>query len=62
VPLEDKFLLIALVIVMTTLNVIVRQMLLNNGVSIVQKLVKLSNTLTMLFPPVAKTLSKCSRV
>jgi hypothetical protein len=62
VPLEDKFLLIALVIVMITLNVIVRQMLLNNGVSIVQKLVKLSNTLTMLFPPVAKTLSKCSRV
>jgi hypothetical protein len=39
---------------------------LNNGVSIVQKLVvKLSNTSTMLFPPVAKTLSslvKCLRV
>jgi hypothetical protein len=33
---------------------------LNNGVSIVQKLVvKLSNTSTMLFPPVAITLSKC---
>ena len=36
---------------------------LNNGVFIVQKLVvKLSNTSTMLFPPVAKTLSKCLRV
>jgi hypothetical protein len=33
---------------------------LNNGVSIVQNLVvKLSNTSTMLFPSVAKTLSKC---
>jgi hypothetical protein len=68
VPLEGKFLLIALVIVRITLNVIVRQMPLNrplppiNDVSIVQKLVKLSNTSTMLFPPVAKTLSKCLRV
>jgi len=36
---------------------------LNNDVPIVQKLVvKLSNTSTMLFPPVAKTLSKCLRV
>ena len=39
---------------------------LNNGASIVQILVvKLSNTSTMLFPPVAKTLSslvKCLRV
>ena len=47
---EDKFLHIALVIVRITLNVIVRQMPLNNRVSIVQKLVfKLSNTSTMLF-------------
>jgi hypothetical protein len=53
VPLEGKFLPIALVNVRITLNVIVRQMPLNNGVSIVQKLVvKLSNT--SLFPPVAK--------
>ena len=36
--------------------------LLNNGVSMVQKLVKLSNTSTMLFPAVAKMLSKCLRV
>jgi len=36
---------------------------LNNGVSIVQKLVaKLSNTSTMMCPPVAKTLLKCLRV
>jgi hypothetical protein len=66
VPLEGKFLFITLVIVRITLDVIVRKMTLNvhqnNGVSIVQKLVKLSNTLTMLFPPVAKTLSKCLRV
>jgi hypothetical protein len=61
VPFEGKFLLISLVIVMITLNVIVRQMSpLNNGVSIVQNLVvKLSSTSTMLFPPVAKSLSKC---
>ena len=43
VPLEGKFLLIALVIVRIILNAIVRQMSLNrplnNGVSIVQKLV-----------------------
>jgi hypothetical protein len=63
VPLAGKFLLIALVIVRITLNVIVRQMALNNDVSIVQKLVvKHSNTSTMLFPPVAKTLSKCLRL
>jgi len=35
VPLEGKFLLIALIIVRIPLNVIVRQMPLNNGVSIV---------------------------
>jgi hypothetical protein len=44
VPLEGKFLLIALVIVRITLNMIVRQMS------------------TMLYPPVAKALSKCLRV
>ena len=61
VPFEGKFLLISLVIVMITLNVIVRQMSpLNNGVSIVQNLVvKLSSTSTMLCPAVAKSLSKC---
>jgi hypothetical protein len=52
VPLEGKFLPIALVIVRITLNVIVRQMppkyLLNNDVFIVQKhVVKLSNISTM---------------
>ena len=53
VPLEGKFLLTALVIVRITLNVMCD---IKNGVSIVQKLVvKLSNTLTMLFSPVAKT-------
>ena len=58
VSLAGRFLLIALVIVRITLNVIVRQMALSNDVSIVQKLaVKLSNTSTMLFPPVAKMLS-----
>ena len=67
VPLEGKFLLITLVIVRITLisdsasNA--PKCLLNNDVSIVQKLVvKLSNTSTMLFPPVAKTLLKCLRV
>ena len=35
-------------------------MSLNNGVSIVQK--HRSNTSTMLFPPVAKTLLKCLRI
>ena len=35
---------------------------LHNSVSIVQKLVKLLSILTVLFPPVAKTLSKCLRV
>ena len=46
VLLEGKFLLIALV-----------------TMSIIQKLVvKLSNTSTMLYPPVTKTLSKCLRV
>ena len=35
-------------------------MSLNNGVSIAQKtVVKLSNTSTMVFQPIAKTLSKC---
>jgi hypothetical protein len=38
VPLAGRLLLIALVIVRITLNVIVRQMALNNDVSIVQKL------------------------
>jgi hypothetical protein len=33
-----------------------------NDVSVVQKLVKLSNTSTMLCPPATKTLSKCLRV
>ena len=57
VPLEGKFLLIALVIVRITLNVIVLQL------AIVLKLVvKLSNISTTLFPLVAKTLSKCVRV
>ena len=53
-PLEGTFLLISLVIVRITLNVIVRQMPVN-VLSIFQKpVVKLSNTSTMLFPPVAK--------
>ena len=44
-PLEVKFLLIALVNVRITLNVRQMPLRLNNGVSIVQKLVaKLSNT------------------
>ena len=55
VPLEGKFLLVALVIVKITLNVMCD---IKNGVSIVQKLVKISNTLTMLFSPVAKTENK----
>jgi hypothetical protein len=63
VPLEGRFLLIALVIVRITLNVSasnVPKCPLNNGVFIIQKLVvKLSNTSTMLFPPVANTLLKC---
>jgi len=53
VPLEGKFLLVTLFSVRITLNVIVRQMPLN---------VKLLNTWIMLFPTVAKTLSKCLRV
>jgi len=53
VLLEDKFLFVALFRVRITLNVIVRQMFLN---------VKFLNTSTMLFPTVAKTLSKCLRV
>ena len=54
--LEGKFLLIALVIVRDNASNAPKCPL-NNGV---QKLVvKLSNTSTMLFPPVAKTLSKC---
>ena len=59
-PLEGKFLLKALVIVMITLNSASNapKCLLNIGVYIVQKIVvKLSNASTMLFPPVAKTLS-----
>jgi hypothetical protein len=60
-PLEGKFLLKALVIVMITLNVSASnapKCPLTIGVYIVQKIVvKLSNTSTMLFPPVAETLS-----
>ena len=60
VPLEGKFLLTALVIVRITLNVLCN---IKNGVSIVQKLVvKLSNTLTMLFSPVAKTENKLNKM
>ena len=60
VPLEGKFLLIALVIVRITLNVMCD---IKNGVSIVQKLVvKLSNTLTMLFSPVARTENKRNKM
>jgi hypothetical protein len=69
VPLKGKFLLIALVIEIYKDNIKCDSVSnapkcpLNNGVSIVQKLVvKLSNTSTMLFPPVAKTLLKCLRV
>jgi len=61
VPLEDKFLLIALVIVRITLNVIVSnapKCPLNNGASIVQKLVKLSNTSTTFSQKVEITLSR----
>ena len=58
VPLEGKFLLIALVILRITLNVIVRQMPINNSVSIVQMfVVKLINTSTMF-----SQLSKCLKV
>jgi hypothetical protein len=60
VPLEGKFLLTAFVIVRITLNVMCD---IKNGVSIVQKLVvKLSNTLTMLFSPVAKTENKWNKM
>jgi hypothetical protein len=60
VPLEGKFLLTALVIVRITLNVMCD---IKNGVSIVRKLVvKLSNTLTMLFSPVAKTENKRNKM
>ena len=57
-PLEGKFLLIALVIVMITLNVSASnapKCPLNIGVYIVQNIVvKPSNTSTMLFPPVVE--------
>ena len=66
-PLEGKFLLVALIRLYkdnikcdSASNA--PKCVLNNNVSINQKLVKLSNTSTMLFPPVAKTLSKCLRV
>jgi hypothetical protein len=60
VPLEGKFLLTALVIVRVALNVMCDN---KNGVSIAQKLVvKLSNTLTMLFSPVAKTENKRNKM
>ena len=63
VLLEGTFLLIALVIVRINSASNAPKCPLNNGVSIVQELVvKLSNTSTMLFPPVAKTLSKCLKV
>jgi hypothetical protein len=57
VPLEGKFLLTVLVIVFIDSASNVPKCPLSNGVFIVQKLVaNLSNTSTMLFPPVAKTL------
>ena len=60
VPLEGKFLLTALVIVRITLNVMCD---IKNGVSIVQKLVvKLSNTLTMLFSLFAETENKQNKM
>ena len=63
VPLEGKFLLTALVIVYIDCASNVLKCPLNNGVFIVQKLVaKLSNTSTMLFPPVKKTLSNLVEV
>ena len=68
VPLEGKILLIALISyckdnIKCDSASNVPKYPLNSGVSIVHKLVvKLSNTSTMLFPPVAKTLSKCLRV
>jgi len=67
VPLEHKFLLIALVIASITLNVIVSSNTpkcpQNIGVSIVQKLVvKLSNASTPFSQQVEITLSKCLRV
>jgi hypothetical protein len=66
VPLEGKCLHIALIIVKITLNVIVRQMLikcpLNNGMFIVQTLVKIANTSTTFSQQVEITLSKCLRV
>ena len=61
VQLEDKFLLIALVIARITLNVIVSntpKCPLNKGASIVQKLVKLSNTSTTFSQKVEITLSR----
>ena len=64
VLLQVKFLIIVLVIVRITLNESnAPKGSLNNGVFIVQKLaIKLSNTSTVLFPPVVKTLPKCWRV
>jgi hypothetical protein len=64
VLLEVKFLIIVLVIVRITLNESnAPKGSLNNRVFIVQKLaIKLSNTSTVLFPPVVKTLLKCWRV
>jgi hypothetical protein len=54
--LEGNVLPVALVIVRIILNVIVRQMPLNNDVSIIQKhIVKLSNTSTMFSQPVKIT-------
>ena len=63
VPLEGKFLLIALVIVRITLKVIMSasnapKCPLNNGVSIVQTLKHFDNVISTS----AKTLSKCLRV
>jgi hypothetical protein len=59
VPLEGKFLFIALVIVRITLNVIVRQMTLNARKTMMcpsfkNLLSNSQNTSTMLFPPVRK--------
>jgi hypothetical protein len=65
VPPGGNFLLLALVIVMITLNVIVRQIKcpLKSDMSMVHKLVvKLSNTSSTFSEQVEITLSKCLRV
>ena len=68
VPLEGRFLLIALIIVWITFNVIVHQINapkypLNNGVSVVQKrVVKLSNTSTTFSQQVEITLADSTKL